>query len=167
MSTKIKNLHRLKQKDIKALQDEIAEQFSEAVVQDLNAVEIGKVQHRELIFIDKKAIFFKQNDQLFFTILGLLMLKPQKRKVVVDMGAVKFITNGADVMAPGIVDADKEIEAENQVWICDETHGKPLAVGIALISGDEMVQQSSGKAVRLVHYIGDQLWTLIRYLESG
>ena len=88
------------------------------------------------------------------------------RKVVVDMGAIKFVTNGADVMTPGVVDADPEILEGQQVWICDETHGKPLAVGIALVSGEEMVEQSSGKAVRLLHYVGDKLWTLIQSIET-
>ncbi|PNV77089.1 MAG: RNA-binding protein [Thermoproteota archaeon] len=31
-------------------------------------------------------------------------------RVVVDLGAVKFILNGADVMGPGIRDADKRIK---------------------------------------------------------
>jgi PUA domain protein len=166
MSARIKNLHQLKRKDIKRLNQVISDQFEESFLQDNSQVEIGKIDDRELIFIDKKAWFFKQQDQFFFTIPGLLSLHPKKRKVVVDMGAVKFVTNGADVMAPGIVDADPMIDVDHQVWICDEQHGKPLAVGIALISGEEMVENRTGKAVRLVHYVGDRLWDLIQSSEE-
>ena len=78
------------------------------------------------------------------------------------MGAVKFVTNGADIMAPGIVDADDTIAVDDSVWICDETHKKPLAVGIALKSGIEMVQQEKGKAVKMIHHVGDELWNLMK-----
>ena len=42
------------------------------------------------------------------------------------MGAVGFITKGADVMAPGITDADPMIQKDDLVWICDEKHRKPI-----------------------------------------
>ncbi len=166
MTGKIKNLHRLKRKDILRLHQEIQDQFGESFLTDDTQVEIGKFEEAELIFIDKKALFFKHQNQLFFTIPGLLTLHPKKRKVVVDMGAISFVTNGADVMAPGIVSADPDIEEGQQVWICDETHGKPLAVGVAIISGEEMVENDSGKAVRIIHYVSDKIWDIIQSLES-
>jgi PUA domain protein len=82
------------------------------------------------------------------------------------MGAVRFVTNGADVMAPGIVDADASIEKGHQIWICDERHHKPLAVGIALLNGNEMISAEKGKAVKLKHYIGDGLWKKIQSIEK-
>jgi PUA domain protein len=74
------------------------------------------------------------------------------------MGAVKFVTNGADVMAPGIVDAYSGIVEGDQVWVCDERNRKPLAVGIAVMSGEQMVEGDEGVAVKLVHYVGDVVW---------
>ena len=44
------------------------------------------------------------------------------------------------------------------VLIIDETHGKPLAIGVSLISGEEMVANDSGKAVETKHYVGDDIW---------
>ena len=167
MSAKIRNLHQLKRKDIKRLNQDLSDQFGESFFEDITQVQIGKMEDRELIFIERKAWFFKEGNQLFFTIPGLLLLRPSQGKVVVDMGAVKFVTNGADVMAPGIVDADPMIEPDQQVWICDEQHKKPLAVGVALMTGEDMVEKTSGKAVRLIHYVGDRLWDLIQTLESN
>jgi len=77
------------------------------------------------------------------------------------MGAVKFVTNGADVMAPGIVDADENIIAGDMVWICDETHRKPLAVGVAVMNGPEMIKETKGKAIIMKHHIGDDIWKVI------
>lgn len=74
------------------------------------------------------------------------------------MGAIRFVANGADIMSPGIVDADNNIEEGDQVWICDEEHYKPLAVGIALCSGPAMIKENTGKAIQNIHYVGDDLW---------
>ena len=96
-----------------------------------------------------------------------------KTKVVARMGGFEFpepykmklkcyihffVTNGADVMAPGIVDADIDIDENDQVWICDEVHNKPLAIGIANMTGEQMIAEKKGKAITTVHYVGDYLW---------
>ena len=63
-------------------------------------------------------------------------------------------------MAPGIVDADPSILKDDYVWICDENNKKPLAIGIALMSGEQMKQSKEGKAIKNLHYVGDELWNL-------
>ena len=161
---KVKNKHRLKRKEIRELLDHIHRKIDADFSVSSENIETGTLDTYELIFIDGIPLFLRKDDDLFFTLVGLLRTKQTKRSVVVDMGAVRFVTNGADVMAPGIVDADSSIEPGDPVWVCDETHKKPLAVGKALISGDEMKENSSGKAVTMVHYIGDDLWTQTKQL---
>jgi len=78
----------------------------------------------------------------------------------VDMGAVKFMAKGADVMSPGITEADPMVKEGDLVIIIDENHRKPLAIGRSLISGLEMVQNREGKAVKTLHFIGDEIWNL-------
>jgi PUA domain protein len=74
------------------------------------------------------------------------------------MGAVKFVYNGADIMAPGIVEADSGIKVGDLVWIRDQKNLQPLAVGEAIVSGIEMVQSDKGKAVISIHHVGDDIW---------
>ena len=74
------------------------------------------------------------------------------------MGAVAYVYNGADVMAPGIVDADAGIRTGDFVWVRDEKNGRPLAVGRALMDGTTMVTERRGKAVESIHHVGDDLW---------
>jgi PUA domain protein len=161
MSTKIKNRHRLKAKDIRKYIEELKEIFNEIFFNEKSSVEIGDLDEITIIFVDGEPCFMFHNDNIIFTLHGLNRYKPKKNFVVVDMGAVKFVTNGADVMAPGIVEVDKDILEGNQVWICDETHHKPLAVGIALVDGEDMVSQSQGKVIYTIHHVGDELWKLI------
>lgn len=160
----VKNKHRLKQKEIKHLLHEIHDTLDLSFELKDRTVETGKINEYDLIFVDGVPCFFQENTHLFYTLKGLFQLTPPTRYVTVDMGAVKFVTNGADVMAPGIVDADKSIESEDIVWIRDQMHKKPLAVGIAIMNGADMVSSSKGKSVRLVHYIGDRLWNTISKL---
>ena len=54
--------------------------------------------------------------------------------------------------------ARKSLEKGDIVLIIDETHGKPLAIGVSLITGEEMVENDSGKAVETKHYVGDEIW---------
>jgi PUA domain protein len=95
-------------------------------------------------------------DRPFLTVLGAIELNPQKKLVIVDSGAVRFIVNGADVMNPGIVSADPEIEAGDLVIVAEERHKKPLAVGKALIPGKDM--HGEGKAIKSLHHVGDPIW---------
>jgi len=73
-------------------------------------------------------------------------------------GAVPFVVKGADIMGPGIVDADKEINPGDFVWVRDVKNLRALAIGEALISGMEMLQKKPGKAIKSIHYVGDKLW---------
>jgi PUA domain protein len=60
-------------------------------------------------------------------------------------------------MRPGITEADDDIAAGDLVVVAEETHGKVLAVGRALVDGNEMVGDS-GKVVESVHHVGDELF---------
>jgi len=113
----------------------------------------------DLIFIKGKPLLMSFEGQAFFTVRGALELLPHKMLVVVDSGAVKYIVNGADVMCPGIVDADPEIEPGDLVVVIEEKHKKPLAIGKALLSGSDMGGEK-GKAVRSLHHVGDEVWNI-------
>lgn len=61
-------------------------------------------------------------------------------------------------MSPGITAADDNIAPGDVVLIVDETHAKPLAIGVSLITGEEMVENDSGKAIETKHFVGDEIW---------
>lgn len=158
MSVKIKNRHRLKARDIRRYQNDLKNIFNDVFFDERSSIEIGDLDGTNIIFVDGEPCFMSHENKIIFTLHGLDRYKPKKNFVVVDMGAVKFVTNGADVMVPGIVNADRDIAEGDQVWICDENHHKPLAIGIALISGEDMITQSEGRAIKTIHYIGDEMW---------
>ena len=158
---KIKNRHRLKARDIKQFQDELKKTFTSDFFDERSSVETGEFDDQIIILVDGEPCFMFYENKIIFTLHGLNKFKPKQNFVVVDMGAIKFVTNGADVMAPGIVDADINIIENDQVWICDEVHRKPLAVGIANMTGEQMIAEKNGKAIKTIHYVGDDLWNFV------
>jgi PUA domain protein len=111
-----------------------------------------------IILVDGKPLLFEIDGQLFPTVRGALEMELNKRIVTVDKGAIRFVSNGADIMAPGIVEADSGIKEGDFVIIVEETHRKPLAIGKALMNGPQMVEADSGKAIKSITHVGDKLW---------
>jgi PUA domain protein len=162
MSVKIKNKHQMKNKEIRILKEKLSKIFDCDFNFDKSVLETGMIDDKKLIFVDEKPCFLYKNGEYIFTLFVLNKFRPKNKQIVVDMGAVKFVTNGADVMSPGIVDADEDISKGDQVWICDEKNKKPLAVGIAEINGIDMKNKNKGKAVNTIFYVGDKLWNYIK-----
>jgi len=80
--------------------------------------------------------------------------------VIVDMGAVKFMCKGANLMRPGIKKFT-EFEKDNLVCIIEESQHKFLAVGKAMVSSSELEDMEKGEVIKNMHYISDKFW------ESG
>jgi len=68
--------------------------------------------------------------------------------VTVRKDVSKFIAEGGDVFAVHVVDADGEIRPKDEVIVLDED-GNVLAVGRAVLSGEEMKVFRCGVAVKV------------------
>jgi PUA domain protein len=77
--------------------------------------------------------------------------------VMVDMGAVKFMCDGANVMRPGIR-SFSEFEKGQIVCVVEESQKKFLAVGRALVSSQELQNMAKGATIQNLHYISDRYW---------
>ena len=162
LSGKLKNRHRLKHKDIRRLIIDLENKFGKGIIDINSSIEIGNYNEFQLVVVNNDTDFMMIEDSIFFTLSGLNKYRPKRYFVEVDMGAVGFVTKGADIMAPGIVDADINIEKNDIVWIRDETHHKPLAIGKALVNGEDMKNSEKGKAIANLHYVGDPLWNFYK-----
>ncbi len=155
---KLRRRVRLKGKQSKHIREALAALYGGGEFwSDSSAVETADVGDFHVIVVDNEVIGFQDP---FLSIRGLLKWPVAARYVTVDMGAVRFVTNGADIMAPGITEADPALAEGDLCWIRDEKNGKPLAIGRCLMPGADMGPADKGKAVAMVHHIGDKLWTL-------
>jgi len=79
--------------------------------------------------------------------------------VTVDMGAVKFMCNGANVMRPGIKN-HSEFLKDDIVCVIEESQHKYLAVGKSLVNSSDMKDLSKGEVIKNLHYISDKYWEI-------
>ncbi|AFK22334.1 RNA-binding protein [Pyrococcus sp. ST04] len=163
--------HPLSKKEVKAIIRQLGEMFGEEIAQkmlkkkdDVKVAEFDKTT--EIILVNDRPMFIRRKDLIFPLVIALYNLSDEEdlkkwpRRVVVDEGAVPHILNGADVMAPGIVDADENIKEGDFVFIIEENYGRPLAIGIALMSGKAMKEKNRGKAVKVIHHARDKIWEI-------
>ena len=96
-----------------------------------------------------------ENDYLPF----LSEIETLKRfpNVTVDMGAVKFMCKGANLMRPGIKNFS-EFEKDKLVCIVEESQQKFLAVGKSVVSSEELEKMDKGEVLKNLHYISDKFW---------
>ena len=85
--------------------------------------------------------------------------------MIVDMGAVPHIVNGADVMRPGIKDFRGEFDEGDFVVVRDERNLRPLAVAIALVRLEECRAMERGKVAKNIHHVNDRIWKLMRRIR--
>jgi PUA domain protein len=157
---RIRNRQRLRRKEVEDLSESLGSAFGCAVFGPEEPVDLAEAGAFRVLLVDGKAIGLLVGERSTLTVRGLIAYRATRRHVTVDMGAVPFVYNGADVMAPGIVEADPAISVGDLVWIRDERNRRPLAVGEAMMTGAEMAASEKGKSVRSIHHVGDDLWKL-------
>ncbi len=153
----VKSRHHLRSDEVREIEEALANTVG--VELDADAYELVELEGTEfdLVLVDGNPTVVYVGDEPFLTVQGANDYPPTSQIVTVDAGAVSFVSDGADVMRPGIVEADDDIEPGDLVAIVEETHGKVLAIGRAKTAGDDMVGDS-GKVVESVHYVGDDLF---------
>ena len=155
---RIKKRGRLREKEIKTLSEDISKKVGVQVFTLNDTIDKAESSDFDVIFVNNEILALVISGKAFLTVKGLLKYNPPKSYVTVDMGAVPFVVKGADIMSPGIVDADKEIKPGDFVWVRDVKNLRALAIGEAMITGEEMLQKKPGKAIKSIHYVGDKLW---------
>ncbi len=80
-------------------------------------------------------------------------------RVIVDLGAVRPIANGADVMGPGVKEVEGSFNEGDLVAVVDERLRAVIALGRALRPSSEARER--GKTIKNIHHAGDPLWRAV------
>jgi PUA domain protein len=159
----------MKEKEANELLSEFAK-IARTNIQQLSTIkppiELTRINDEEIFLVGGEPVFAKSGGRLFPTLLSAKLLTSMP-KVIVNMGAVPYVCNGADVMAPGIVRFEGDFNREEFVVICDERHQKPIAITVALYSSEEAKKLKHGKILRTIHYVGDRLWNAMKQLSQA
>ncbi|MFC6836648.1 RNA-binding protein [Halomarina ordinaria] len=153
----VKSRHHLRSDEIARITETLEEQLGVSL--DGEAFERVEFvdDDTDLVLVDGDPVVVYFDDDPFLTVRGANAYPPERNLVTVDSGAVSFVSDGADVMRPGITEADDSIAAGDLVAIAEETHGKVLAVGRATEDGADLTGDS-GKVIESLHHVGDELY---------
>ena len=94
--------HNLRNDTIRAFESSILSNFG--VELSGSKYELVELSHPQidLVLIDKDPIACYVDSAPSLTVKGANIHSPSKKVVTVDQGAIRFISNGADIMKPGI-----------------------------------------------------------------
>jgi PUA domain protein len=151
-------------RELKEIEDALKVQWKNATVPELGLERRGFVEEGSYVALGGHTVVDARG--VFAPFLGDDELLKAFPKVVVDMGAVKFLTNGANVMRPGIKSFLAPFLKGDMVVVVDEKHGKALAVGTAMVDSSEGEKMGKGPVIKNVHYIGDKFWNAVRELNA-
>jgi PUA-domain protein len=152
-------LRHLKDRESKQIIKEFMNRFPSSM-QSLNSVkhiEEQTVEDGAVFFADGKPWIVRTQGRLFPSLKNdpVLNMLP---KIVVDMGAIPHVANGAQIMRPGIRQIEGQFNKDDLVIILDEKHRKVIALGVAEIDSETMRAMTKGRVITNIHYVGDSLW---------
>ena len=159
----VKSRHHLRSDGVAEIQDRLAATLGVTLDADTfeNVELTGDEWNVVLVDGDPLVLYVDGADgrEPFLTVRGANEYPPERHIVTVDAGAIGFVSNGADVMRPGIVAADESVTEGDLVVVNEESHNKVLAIGRALVDGAEM-RGDEGRVVESIHHVGDDLYEL-------
>lgn len=160
----------LSKKDRKKLLSEIAKLYPKASLsRDLN-VEIVVEDNIQLYLFNSIPAFMElyyNNRKLLIPHLKYLLktrFKEWLPIIVVDEGAVKPISRGADLMRPGIVRIEGAFKTGDVVVVVEPSRGLPLAIHLAQYNSEEIETMEKGRVSKSLHHLGDKYWGLAESL---
>lgn len=148
--------HILSEKDAKRFKMEIKAKYG---------VEIdGKIEEGR----EKKEIMYLINDMISFigeekipTLCFIMKFHVSLPYVIIDEGAAKAVSQGADLFVPGIQSYECECKSGDIVLVKTKNE-IPIAIMKALMSKEEAIEKKKGKFAENLHYIGDKYWEMCR-----
>jgi len=127
-------------------------------------LKIHEINNTDSILTSEGFAAIKYGD-VYLPSLSEISLLQKFPKIVVDMGAVKFVCNGANVMRPGIT-SFSVFEKDQIVCVVEESQSKHLAVGKSLLSSNEAESSKKGEVIKNLHYISDKFWEAAKEIKE-
>ncbi len=137
---------------IRTLCEGIGKKCGGARMEELRRISVGRITEKEAVtmqgLIDAMWLWKeKKNPKELLRILK----KPEDyidaKKVIVRENAVESLLSGAQLMAPGLKDAE-DIKKDETVALYSES-GKFIGMGKALFDKEEMLEKKKGKVVKI------------------
>jgi PUA domain protein len=147
------------------LTDIIKKKWPEDILPQTKNFKVYEIGEGKRIIKADKFTAVQINQDIILPFLGEAKLVERFPSVLVDMGAVKFVCNGAKIMRPGITKFDV-FKKDDIVVVRDEVYLKTLSAGIALEDSEIAAAKSKGYVIENLHYISDAFWEAHKEVQS-
>ena len=150
-------MHSLSKREIHDITGQISKSWPTNSVGAIKNLQVYVIDGNRRLLVGNNLVAIQLAPDLIIPHLTQHELLNHFASVQVDMNAVKFVCNGANIMRPGITDFTTFEESEI-VLVKDQTHKKELAVCISLVDDVNGKKMEKGVVLNNVHHIGDVYW---------
>jgi malignant T-cell-amplified sequence len=153
-------------RDTSDLLEVIHSKWPNHVVPKIKTFKAYEVEQGRFILESEDMLAVQVDEKIILPFLGLPRILEYFPAVYVDMGAVKFVCNGAKVMRPGITKFDHFTKGDI-VIVKDQIHARPLSVGIAMEDSDAAITKTKGYVIDNLHYVSDKFWEAYKEITGS
>lgn len=158
-------VHSLSKREINDIIDQINKTWPANSVSAVKHLQAYVIDVSKRLLVGNNLIAIQLAPDLIIPHLTQHQLLYHFASVQVDMNAVKFVCNGANIMRPGITDFTSFNESEI-VLVKDQTHKKELAVCMSLVDDLNARKMEKGIVLNNIHHIGDIYWEMKKSIRT-
>lgn len=150
-------MHSLSKREVHDITSQISKSWPTNSISTIKNLQAYVIDGNKRLLVGDNLVAIQLAPDLIIPHLTQHDLSNHFASVQVDMNAVKFVCNGANIMRPGITDFTTFKESEI-VLVKDQTHKKELAVCISLVDDVTGRKMERGVVLNNIHHIGDVYW---------
>ncbi|HEX5921655.1 MAG TPA: PUA domain-containing protein [Nitrososphaeraceae archaeon] len=150
-------MHSLSKREVHDITGQISKSWPTNSIGGIKDLQVYVIDGNKRLLVGNDLVAIQLAPDLIIPHLTQHDLLNHFASVQVDMNAVKFVCNGANIMRPGITDFTTFKESEI-VLVKDQIHKKELAVCISLVDDLTGRKMERGVVLNNIHHIGDIYW---------
>jgi PUA domain protein len=154
----------LSKKETSFILNKLLLNWPENIIPKIKNIKAYEIEKNRKLLIHEDNFAAVLIDEVILPFLGNNNLVESFPYVLIDMGAVRYICNGANIARPGIIKFESFLK-DKIVIVKDIDYQKPLAVGISLCDSKTGMALSKGHIINNMHYVGDKFWNLYKELK--
>ncbi len=164
----IKQRHFIQKSQIKELQEDILKRYDEKFLNQIfpkkARVEVIQTEAGDTLYAINNVLKLWKSKDGYIPVLTLLFNKQvDLKQIAVDKGAIRYVSNNADIFRAGITEIDKSIKKGDILQIVDENNHRALAVGKAMYDAKEMESMNEGKVIKNLLCVKSKVWNFIKH----
>lgn len=158
-------VHSLSKREIHDITDQIGKSWPKNSIPTIKDIQAYVIDENKRLLVGNNLVAIQLAHDLIIPHLTQHEILNHFASVEVDMNAVKFVCNGANIMRPGIIDFSKFQESEI-VLVKDQNHKKELAVCLSLVDDEDARKMKKGIILNNIHHIGDIYWEMKKTIRT-